>query len=87
MIQLTLEQQNAVAQQAETPPAVFDPNTNTRYVLIREDVYERARGLFNLDDSQYVSQLTPHVMEVFGRAGWDDPAMDIYNDLDPRVQP
>jgi hypothetical protein len=23
-------------------------------------------------------------MEVFGEDGWDDPAMDIYNLLDPR---
>jgi hypothetical protein len=26
------------------------------------------------------------VMETFGKEGWDDPAMDIYNDLDPRRQ-
>jgi hypothetical protein len=22
-------------------------------------------------------------MEIFGRDGWDDPAMDVYNELDP----
>lgn len=26
-------------------------------------------------------------MRVFGRDGWDDPAMDVYNDLDPRKPP
>ena len=31
--------------------------------------------------------MTPHVMELFGRDGWDDPAMDVYNELDPRVNP
>jgi len=24
-------------------------------------------------------------MEIFGREGWDDPEMDVYNDLDPQV--
>ena len=32
---------------------------------------------------QFPRDMYPHVMEVFGREGWDDPAMDIYNDLDP----
>ena len=36
-------------------------------------------------DNQFVRDLSPQVIEVFGRAGWDDPAMDIYNDLDPRI--
>jgi len=26
-------------------------------------------------------------MQVFGRDGWDDPAMDVYNELDPRNNP
>ena len=85
MIELTLEQRNAVAQNSEIPPRVFDPNTNIGYVLIRAEVYDRIRQLFDLDDNQFARDLTPHVMEVFGRAGWDDPAMDIYNELDPRV--
>ena len=87
MIELTLEQRNAVAQERETPPSVLDPGTNTRYVLVRAEVYDRIRQLFDLDDSQFIRELTPHVMEVFGRAGWDDPAMDVYNDLDPRINP
>jgi hypothetical protein len=85
MIELTLEQRNAVAQDLEAPPLVLDPNTDTKYVLIRAEVFDRIRQLFDLDDNQFTRDLTPHVMEVFGRAGWDDPAMDIYNELDPRV--
>ena len=87
MIELTLEQRNAVAQDLEAPPLVLDPNTNTKYVLIRAEVFDRIRQLFDLDDNQFTRDLTPHVMEIFGRAGWDDPAMDVYNDLDPRVSP
>jgi hypothetical protein len=39
------------------------------------------------DDWDFVNDAYPYVMEVFGREGWDDPSMDVYNDLDPRRQP
>lgn len=87
MIELTLEQRNAMAQGLEIPPSVLDPDTNTRYVLIRAEIYDRVRQVLELDENQFVRDLTPHVMEVFGRSGWDDPAMDVYNELDPRVNP
>ena len=85
MIELTQEQQKSVAREGETPPRVIDPITHTRYVLVREDVYDRVRRLFDEDD--FVRDLTPDVLAVFGRDGWDDPAMDVYNELDPRVIP
>jgi hypothetical protein len=88
MVELTLEQVQALAQEQETPPRVVDPITHARYALVREEVYDRVRRLFDADDdSQFVRDLTPHVLEIFGREGWDDPAMDVYNDLDPRVNP
>lgn len=84
MIELTREQRQAVAQQNEAPPRAVDPDTHTTYVLIREEVYARVEALL-VDDtgSRFLHDIYPHVMEVFGKGGWDDPAMDIYNDLDP----
>ncbi len=87
MIELTMDQQKAVAGNDETPPRVLDPVTRTRYVLVREDVYMRAQRLFDAEGDHFVRDMTPRVMELFGREGWDDPAMDIYNDLDPRINP
>ena len=88
MIELTLEQRRAMATDAESPLRVVDPSTHTKYVLVPEEVYERVRRLFEGDeDNQFVREMTPHVMELFGRDGWDDPAMDVYNELDPRVNP
>jgi len=87
MIELTLEQRNAVAQNSEIPPRVLDPATKTGYVLIRAEVYDRIRHIFDLDDNQFTGDLASHVMQVFGRDGWDDPAMDVYNELDPRNNP
>lgn len=87
MIELTLEQRKAVEGEAESPARVLDPVTQTKYVLVREELYDRARRLFDADDDAFVRGLTPHVMEVLGREGWDDPAMDMYNELDPRNNP
>ena len=87
MIELTLKQRQAVVQQGETPPRAVDPDTHITYVLIREEVYARVRALLDEEEgNQCLRDMYPHVMEVFGREGWDDPAMDIYNDLDPRRQ-
>ncbi len=85
MIELTLEQRQAMAQQGETPPRAVDPDTHTTYVLIREEVYAQVRAFLDEEQgNQLLRDMYPHVMEVFGREGWDEPAMDIYNDLDPR---
>ncbi len=88
MIELTLEQRQAVAQQSETPPRAIDPDTETTYVLIQEEMYARLKVLLHEEEEgQLPHDLYPQIMEVFGKDGWDNPAMDIYNDLDPRRQP
>ena len=85
MIELTEEQRQAVATSEENPPRVVDPNTKTKYVLVREDVYDRVKRVFESDeDNQYVRDMERETFQLLGREGWDDPAMDIYNDLDPR---
>jgi hypothetical protein len=87
MIELTLEQRQAVAQQGEAPPRAVDPDTHTTYVLLREETYARVKDLLDeAEADQLLREMYSHMMEVFGREGWDDPAMDIYNDLDPRRQ-
>lgn len=35
-------------------------------------------------DEPDVRAMYPHMAKVFGEAGWDDPQMDVYDDLDPR---
>ena len=85
MIELTLEQRQAVSEQGEVPPRALDPDTHTTYVLLREEEYHRLKALLTgQEDDRFLRDLHPHVMEVFGREGWDDPAMDVYDDLDPR---
>jgi hypothetical protein len=61
MIELTKEQQGELGK-AE-PAKLRDPRTDETYVLVRTDVYERMRAIFD---------------GATKRAGWDDPALDAY---------
>lgn len=49
-------------------------------------VQSNARAIGS-DDNKFAGNLESHVMRIFGKSGWDDPVMDIYNDLDPRTDP
>ncbi|MGH7137751.1 MAG: hypothetical protein ACREHD_18540 [Pirellulales bacterium] len=40
MLQLTQQQLEAVAASGENPPTLFDPQTQTTYVLLRKDTYD-----------------------------------------------
>lgn len=70
-------------QRTDSPVRITDPEETATFVLLSAEVYERFRSLFEVDpvtDEERRFQL-----EQFGkRAGWDDPSMDIYDDLDPR---
>ena len=41
MIELTREQMRAIGQVGQQPATVIDPITQTAYVLLRQEVYER----------------------------------------------
>ena len=82
-IRLTEEQWANVQQGSEVPVRVSDPAQNATFVLVRADVYERFKALFEEDPVTEQERLFQ--LQQFGkRAGWDDPEMDVYDDLDPR---
>ncbi len=86
MIELTQEQRQELAK--SDPARAIDPQTKETYVLVRAELYDRIKSLFaEEDDNRFVRDMYSEVMEVFGRTGWDDPAMDVYNELDPRKNP
>ena len=81
-IQLT-DEQWASMQADELPVRVSDPAQNATFVLVRADVYERFKSLFEEDPVTQRERLFQ--FQQFGqRAGWDDPEMDVYDELDPR---
>ena len=49
---------------------------------MRADVYERFKSLFE-DDPVTEQERLFHIQQFGKRAGWEDPEMDIYDDLDP----
>lgn len=82
-IRLTEAQWANVAEGKEVPVRVSDPAESEKFVLVRADVYERFKSLFEEDPVTEQERLFQ--LEQFGkRAGWDDPEMDVYDDLDPR---
>ncbi len=81
-IQLT-EEQWANVQGDELPVRVSDPARSATFVLVRADVYERFKSLFE-DDPVTEQERLFHIQQFGKRAGWEDPEMDIYDDLDPR---
>lgn len=82
-IQLTPEQWHTVLEGQGSPVRVSDPSDTETFVLLRFEIYERFRSLF--EDVPVSQEERQYQLQQFGkRAGWDDPEMDIYNDLDPR---
>lgn len=74
MIELTPDQRRAL--QGMEVPRVADPDTHQTYVLVREEVYERLKGL--LGDDFHPSEAYPAIDRAFA-ANWDDPKMDDYD--------
>ena len=82
-IRLTEEQWDEVQKEPDLPVRVNDPTEGAAFVLMRAEVYERFKALFENDPA--TEQERQYLLEQFGRrAGWDDPEMDVYDELDPR---
>jgi len=76
MIELTPDQARAVEQAGEAIPVV-DPQTNTAYVLMRRDVFERMQQGY--DDSPWTPEEADALALEAGKSlGWDE--MDEYDD-------
>lgn len=52
-------------------------------VLVRADVFARLKYLVYDDSPLSADEKTRLLIEAGKRAGWDDPEMDVYNDLVP----
>ena len=56
------------------------------YVVLKSEVYDRLSSAWETSALSLEEQKA--VLAHAGkRAGWDDPAFDVYNDIDPRRQP
>jgi hypothetical protein len=69
----------AINEAGGEPLRLTDPHTNTEYVVLRAEVFDRVKHLLQNGDlaDTYSAQI-----ESAMRAGWDDPLMDEYNHYD-----
>ncbi len=74
------EQIKALAQHADGPLPVEHPGTNKLYFIISSDQMERVRALFDSNDVFDIRETYGAQEAVARGAGWDDPAMDVYDD-------
>lgn len=86
MIAMPKELHDAVRSQVE-PVRLTDTETATEYVVVRADLFDRLKSFVFTDEPLSADEQHALLVRAGLRAGWDDPAMDIYNDLDPRRQP
>lgn len=87
MIALSKEIQQAVRAAKEEPVRLVDPETKAEYVMVPVETFELMRKGVYYDDGPITEEEQTALLIEFGkRAGWDDPEMDIYNDLAPREE-
>jgi hypothetical protein len=76
MTLITPELRQAIEQAGGSPVRLEDPETNTVYVLLSGDVYERLRSL--LDDEISPAEMTRQMWEIM-KDEWSDPSQDVYD--------
>lgn len=77
---LTPELQEAIRDAEGAPILMEDPQSHAKYVLVRQEMYDRVKALLEEDLPSADEQM--HFLREAGKAaGWDDPEMDIYNDM------
>jgi hypothetical protein len=87
MLTIPKELQQAVRALHGRPLRLTDPETQAEYVLLQAEMYDQLHGLLYNDALLTPDERGAVLLQAGLRAGWDDPEMDVYNDLDPRRQP
>jgi len=86
IIAIPKELQQAVRESQGQPIHLADPETKAEYVMLPAEVYDRLSNLI-YDDNPLTDQEKQALLIKAGlRAGWNDPEMDVYDELDPRGQ-
>ena len=82
MIALSKEIQKAIKDSQEDPVRLVDPETNAEYVVLPIEMFELMQKGRYYDDGPLTEEERHHILIQAGlRAGWDDPEMDVYNDM------
>ena len=87
MLIIPKELQQAVRASHDSPLWLTDPETHAEYVLLQAEMYDQIHGLLYDNTSLTPNDRRVLLIQAGLRAGWNDPEMDVYNELDPRRQP
>jgi hypothetical protein len=87
MLTIPKELQQAIRASHGRLLRLTDPDTQAEYVLLEAEMYDQLHGLLYNDTSLTPDERRAMLIQAGLRAVWDDPEMDVYNDLDPRRQP
>jgi hypothetical protein len=77
---LTPEQMEAI-KGGQAVPCTLD---HTECVVLRKDIYERVSRVVEFDRPLTAEEKRFLLQQAGERAGWNDPEMSVYDDLDPR---
>jgi hypothetical protein len=78
---LTDDLVSALEAHGNAPLKTVHPVTGKVYFLVSEERYERLKPLFE-DDPLTLEEQRFQLREAGRRAGWDEPAMDAYDEYD-----
>ena len=78
---LTTDQRQAIEEKGGKPVYLIDADTNTSYVLLRADQFERIKAMVG-EETELDPRMTYAALDETFREGWDDPAMDAYDNHD-----
>ena len=85
MIALTEKIQQAVQDANDKPVRVVDPDTNLEYVVLPAKIFDQVQDIFYDANPLTIEAQRALLAKVGLSIGWDDPEMDVYNKLDPRL--
>lgn len=85
MITFSEELRQAVQDSKENLVRLVDPDTNAEYVVLPAKTFDQLQEGLIYDDSPLTEEERSALLVELGlKIGWDDPEMDVYNELDPR---
>ena len=87
MLTIPRELQQAVRASHGRPLRLTDPETHAEYVLLQADMYDQLHELLYNETPLTPNERRAVLIQAGLRERWDDPEMDVYNELDPRRQP
>lgn len=84
MIALTKKLQQVIQDANGQPIRLVDPKTNLEYVVLPAKIFDQIQDVFYNTNPLTIEEQQALLVKVGLSVGWDDPEMDVYNELDPR---